>query len=171
VVADLLYLTLERFLRFLPILVAAVVVAKVLSIYISEDKIGVLLKGERRNIMGASLLGLVTPGPLAPYLPLLKVLQSGGLSLSVVVTFITSQTLVGPLRAFLEVDMFGLVFFVFRVAASFVIAISVGVSFQLLNKHIIPKIPSSEKSRLSRANPEKRQAGSKKGSSSTGTNL
>ena len=64
-VTDILYLTLERFLRFLPILVAAIVVAKVLKVYISEDKIGMLLKGERRNIMGASLLGLVTPGPLA----------------------------------------------------------------------------------------------------------
>jgi len=102
-----------------------------------------LLKGERRNIMGASLLGLVTPGPLAAYLPLLKVLQSGGLSLSVVAAFITSQTLVGPLRAFLEVDMFGLAFFVFRVVASFVIAISVGVCFQLLGKRILPKTPSS----------------------------
>lgn len=143
-VTEILYLTLVRFLGFLPILVAAIVVGKVFSIYVSEDKVGMLLKGERRNIMGASLLGLVTPGPLATYLPLLKVLQSGGLSLSVVVAFITSQTLVGPLRAFLEVDMFGLAFFIFRVATSFVIAISVGVCFQLLNKHIMPKIPSSE---------------------------
>jgi len=143
VITDILYLTLERFLGFLPILVVAIVVGKVFSLYISEDKIGMLLKGERRNNMGASLLGLVTPGPLAAYLPLLKVLQSGGLSLSVVAAFITSQTLVGPLRAFLEVDMFGLAFFVFRVVASFVIAISVGVCFQLLGKRIAPKTPSS----------------------------
>ena len=54
-VTDILYLTLERFLGFLPVLVAAIVVGKVLSLYISEDKMGILLKGERRNIMGASL--------------------------------------------------------------------------------------------------------------------
>jgi len=145
VITDILYLTLERFLGFLPILVVAIVIGKVFSLYISEDKIGMLLKGERKNIMGASLLGLVTPGPLAAYLPLLKVLQSGGLSLSVVAAFITSQTLVGPLRAFLEVDMFGLAFFLFRVAVSFVIAISVGVCFQLLNKHLVRKIPALER--------------------------
>ena len=139
VIIDILYLTLVRFLGFLPILAVAIVVGKVLSLYISEDRIGMLLKGERRNILGASLLGLVTPGPLAPYLPLLKVLQSGGLALSVVAAFITSQTLVGPLRAFLEVDMFGPVFFAFRVAASFVIAVSVGVCFQLLNRRITPR--------------------------------
>ena len=135
-IIDILYLTLERFLRFLPILFAAIVVAKTLSIYVSEDRIGMLLKGERRNIIGASLLGLVTPGPLAPYLPLLKVLQSSGLSLSVVAAFITSQTLVGPLRAFLEIDMFGLIFFVFRVTISFIIALSTGASFQLLSKYM-----------------------------------
>ncbi|UCE29386.1 MAG: permease [Candidatus Bathyarchaeota archaeon] len=145
VVIDMLYLTLVRFLGFLPILLAAIVVGKVLSLYISEDRIGMLLKGERKNIAGASVLGLVTPGPLAPYLPLLKVLQSGGLSISAVAAFITSQTLVGPLRAFLEVDMFGPVFFVLRVAVSFVISISVGVCFQLLSKLITPAIPSSER--------------------------
>ena len=138
-VTDILYLTLVRFLGFLPILVAAIVVGKVFSLYVSEDKMGMLLKGERRNIMGASLLGLVTPGPLAPYLPLLKVLQSGGLSLSIVAAFITSQTLVGPLRAFLEVDLFGLAFFAFRVATSFTIAIGIGVCFQLLNKRLKQK--------------------------------
>ena len=144
-ITDILYVTLVRFLGYLPILAAAIVVGRVLSLYISADRIGMLLKGETRNIVGASLLGLVTPGPLAPYLPLLKVLQSGGVSLSVVAAFITSQTLVGPLRAFLEVDMFGLTFFIIRVAVSSVIAISVGVSFQLLNKHIIRKSPSSER--------------------------
>jgi len=145
VIIDILYLTVERFLHFLPILVIAIIVAKVLRLYISEDKIGLLLRTERRNIVGSSLLGLVTPGPLASYLPLLKVLQSGGLTLSVVAAFITSQTLVGPLRAFLEVDMFGLPFFAFRVAISFIIAIGVGLCFQLLNKHIKSKTTPIEK--------------------------
>ena len=143
-IADILYTTLTRFLAYLPILAVAIVVGRVLNLYVSADKIGMLLKGETRSIIGASLLGLVTPGPLAPYLPLLKVLQSSGLSLSVIAAFITSQTLVGPLRAFLEVDMFGLAFFLFRVAISFVIAISVGVCFQLLNKHLVRKIPALE---------------------------
>jgi uncharacterized membrane protein YraQ (UPF0718 family) len=128
--------------------VTAIVIAKVLSLYISEDKIGMLLKTEKRNVIGVSLLGLVTPGPLAPYLPLLKVLERGGLPLSVVAAFITSQTLVGPLRAFLEVDLFGPSFFTFRVAISFIIAIGVGAFFQLLNKHIKPKIVENRNDRL-----------------------
>ena len=144
-IIDILYLTLERLLGFLPILAAAIVIGKVFRLYISEDRIGILLRGERRNIMGASLLGLVTPGPLASYLPLLKVLQISGLPLSVVATLITSQTLVGPLRAFLEVNMFGLAFFIFRVAASFIIAISIGTCFYFLDKFVKPKAQLSER--------------------------
>jgi uncharacterized membrane protein YraQ (UPF0718 family) len=128
----------------LPILVIAIVSAKALRLYISEEKIGLLLKKARRNILLSSLLGLVTPGPLAPYLPLLKVLQSSGLPLSVIVAFITSQTLVGPLRAFLEVDLFGLAFFMFRIATSFTIAIGIGVCFQLLHKRLTQKTTSSK---------------------------
>jgi uncharacterized membrane protein YraQ (UPF0718 family) len=143
---DILWLTLERFLGYLPFLLVAIVTAKVLSLYISEDRIGMFFEARRsgrRNIVEASLVGLTTPGPLAAYLPLLKVLQSGGLPLSIVATFITSQTLVGPIRAFLEVEVFGPVFFAFRVAASFVIAVGIGMCFQILSKHIKPKANNS----------------------------
>jgi uncharacterized membrane protein YraQ (UPF0718 family) len=64
--------------------------------------------------LGTSLLGLVTPGPLASYLPILKVLKRNGLSLSAVVAFITSQTLAGPIRAFIEIEFFGVLFFFFE---------------------------------------------------------
>ncbi len=125
-----------RFLKSVPILTLACVAVTVLSPYTSEERIGKLLKGKRRNIVVASSIGLVSPGPLAPYMPLLRVLNRNGLPLSVVAAFITSQTLVGPLRAFLEIEMFGLIFFVLRVLTSFLIAISVGVCFQLLERHI-----------------------------------
>ncbi|MGD8566357.1 MAG: permease [Candidatus Bathyarchaeota archaeon] len=107
--------------------------------YVSEDKIGLLLKRARRNTLMSSLLGLVTPGPLASYLPLLKALHVSGLQLGVVAAFITSQTLVGPLRAFLEIDFFGATFFAYRVLASFIMAISIGTLFQLLEKRLLMK--------------------------------
>jgi uncharacterized membrane protein YraQ (UPF0718 family) len=123
-------------LNYVPIITVACMAATFLSLYTSGEKIGKLLKKKRRNILIASSIGLVSPGPLAPYMPLLRMLNRKGLPLSVVAAFITSQTLVGPLRAFLEVEMFGLTFFLFRVFISFVIAISIGVCFQLLEKHI-----------------------------------
>ena len=136
-ITDILYLTIERFLKYLPILVIAIIIAQFLRLYIMEDTIGIFLKRKaRRNILVGSLLGLVTPGPLSSFLPLLRVLKSGGLPLSVVAAFITSQTLVGPLRAFLEIDLFGTGFFVYRVVISFLIAMGVGLCFHLLKKHL-----------------------------------
>lgn len=136
-ITDILYITIERFLKYLPILVIAIIIAQFFRLYIMEDTIGIFLKRKaRRNILVGSLLGLVTPGPLSAFLPLLRVLKSGGLPLSVVAAFITSQTLVGPLRAFLEIDLFGVGFFVYRVVISFLIAMSVGLCFHLLKKHL-----------------------------------
>lgn len=136
-IADILYLTAIRFLNSVPILILACLAVTVLSPYTSGERVGKLLREKKRNILAASSIGLISPGPLAPYMPLLKVLNKNGLPLSVVAAFITSQSLVGPLRAFLEIEMFGLVFFVFRVFTSFFIALSVGVCFQLLEKHIV----------------------------------
>ena len=146
VIDEILYITTMRFLYSLPILVIAILVAQTLNSSISKEKIGEFLRKTRRNILGASLLGLVTPGPLAPYLPLLRVLRNSGLSLPAVVAFITSQTLVGPLRAFLEIDFFGVAFFAYRVVISFLIAVSVGGCYQLFGNRIGLDISSSKKS-------------------------
>ena len=135
-IGEILYLAVIRFLKSVPILTLACLAVAFLSPYTSEDRVGRILRGKKRNILVASSIGLVSPGPLAPYMPLLRLLNESGLPLSVVAAFITSQTLVGPLRAFLEIEMFGLSFFVYRVLTSFLIAISVGICFQLLEKRI-----------------------------------
>ena len=135
-IAEILYIAAVRFMYSLPILIIAILAAQTLNSLIPREKIGELLRKMRRNILGASLIGLITPGPLAPYLPLLKVLKYNGLPLSAVVAFITSQTLVGPLRAFIEVDFFGAAFFICRVAVSFFIALSVGFIYKLFGRRM-----------------------------------
>ena len=144
-IAEILYLTMVRFSYSLPVLTIAILIAQTLNSIISREKIGEFLRKTRSNILGASLVGLVTPGPLAPYLPLLRVLRNTGLPLSAVVAFITSQTLVGPLRAFLEIDFFGVAFFTCRVAISFLIALSVGACYQVFGKYMGLDIASSSK--------------------------
>jgi uncharacterized membrane protein YraQ (UPF0718 family) len=117
-------------------LTIAILAAQTLQSVISKEKIKEFFRKSRRNVLGTSLVGLVTPGPLSPYLPLLRVLRDSGLPLPAVVAFITSQTLVGPLRAFLEIDFFGITFFAYRVAISFFIAFSLGVCYQAFGKYI-----------------------------------
>jgi uncharacterized membrane protein YraQ (UPF0718 family) len=137
VIAHVLSITTRNFLGFLPTLIIAIVVAQILNSYISREVIERLrTRSLRENLFVVTLIGLVTPGPLACYLPLLKVLRKTGLPLSLIVTFITAQTLVGPLRLFLEVGYLGLGFFAYRVAASFAIAASVGFIYHHLERRI-----------------------------------
>jgi len=135
-IAEILYIATVRFLYSLPILAIAIFIAQMLNSIISKEKIEEFLRKTGRNILGTSLVGLITPGPLAPYLPLLRVLRNSGLPLPAVVAFITSQTLVGPLRAFLEIDFFGIAFFACRVFISFIIAVAVGVCYHLFGSRI-----------------------------------
>ena len=88
----------------------------------------------RETLVAVTLTGLLTPGPLAAYLPVLKALRKLGFRLSLVAAFITSQTLVGPGRLFMEVRYFGAPFFVYRVLASFAIALAVGAIYALLER-------------------------------------
>lgn len=135
-ITDIIYLTLVNFLKVIPILIVAIVVSQIINSYISEKTMEKLLNEEGRNVIKASAVGIVSPGPLAAYLPLLKVLKRKGLSLSIIVSFITSQTLVGLMRLFLEVGYFGIMFFVYRVIISFLIAVGVGTCFRFLGKYI-----------------------------------
>jgi len=144
-IGEVLYTAAVRFMYSLPILIIAIFAAQMINSFISKEKIGKLLRKMRRSTFGAALIGLITPGPLAPYLPLLRVLKYNGLPLPVVVAFITSQTMVGPLRAFIEIDFFGVAFFICRVVVSFFIALGVGLSYKLFGKRIGLDISSSNK--------------------------
>jgi uncharacterized membrane protein YraQ (UPF0718 family) len=135
-ITNIIYLTLINFLNFLPVLVISIVVAQIINSYISKEAIKKILKEKKGNTIRASGIGLLTPGPLASYLPFLKTLKKRGLPLSMIVAFITSQTLVGPMRLFLEVEYFGITFFVYRVIISFLIAVSVGMIYHFLEEYI-----------------------------------
>jgi uncharacterized membrane protein YraQ (UPF0718 family) len=132
---EILATTLDNFLKFFFIIVVAVVVAQIINSFIDQNTVERRLKNEN-NVVKPALLGLVTPGPLGLYLPSLKMLKEKGLSLSMIVAFITSQTLVGPMRSFIEVEYFGAAFFTYRVIFSFFTAVATGVLYKRLDKHL-----------------------------------
>ena len=109
--------------------------ARVVHSYLSSELIERFARRRlRENLVLVSIMGLLAPGPLAAYLPLLRALRNTGLHLSLVATFITAQTLAGPMRLFLEVTYFGAWFYAYRVVISFIIAISVGAAFDFLER-------------------------------------
>jgi len=135
-ITNILYLTLINFLKILPILIIAIVVSQIINSYIRKEKIKQISKENEKNIVKASAIGITTPGPLLVFLPLLKTLKKKGLPISIIVAFITGQTLIGPARLFLEVGYFGIMFFIYRVIIAFLIAIGIGTCFKFLEKYV-----------------------------------
>ena len=135
-ITNILYLTLINFLKILPILIIAIVASQVINSYIKKEKIKKTFKESETNIAKASVTGIATPGPLLVFLPILKTLKKKGLPISIIVAFITGQTLIGPARLFLEVGYFGIMFFVYRVIIAFLIAVGIATSFRFLEKYI-----------------------------------
>ena len=132
--SDILIRTFIEFIKVLPILVIAIVVSQIVRIHLNKDTLKKHVDASGKSIAKASAFGVMTPGPLLAFLPLLKTLKKKGLPIGVLTAFITGQTLIGPGRLFLEVDYFGITFFAARVVISLLIAIGVGLSFRLLEK-------------------------------------
>lgn len=138
-ITDILYEGAVAFLETLPILIFAVVVGQIVVAYIPAEKTEKLLMGSCKNIVIASAIGLVSPGPNVAYLPTLYALRSKGASLCMIAAFIVSQTMVGPVRFFLETEYFGILFWTYRFIIAFFIAIATGLIFRLLEKHLEPR--------------------------------
>lgn len=134
-ITNILYLILINFLKILPILIVAIVASQIITSYVSKEKIKNTFRENEKNIVKASIAGIATPGPLLVFLPILKTLKKKGLPISIIVAFITGQSLIGPARLFLEVGYFGIMFFVYRVIISFFIAIGIATCFRLLERY------------------------------------
>ena len=143
-IVDLLYKGVNAFLKTIPILIFAVIIGQIILAYLPTEKIEKLLTGSGKNILIAAAIGLFSPGPNAAYLPILYALRSRGASLCVIVTFITSQTMVGPVRFFLEAEYFGVLFWLYRFIIAFFIAIAMGISFRLLGQRLEKRVTHNE---------------------------
>jgi len=133
---EILTKTIIHFLQILPILVAGIIISQIISAYTTEKKLHKYLKNDERALAKASAIGIATPGPLLAYLPFLKVLKKKKVSLGIIAAFITGQTLIGPVRIFLEVGYFGIEFFIYRLIIAFLIAVWVGVIFETFAKKL-----------------------------------
>jgi uncharacterized membrane protein YraQ (UPF0718 family) len=131
--------TLIDFLTIVPILLIAIFVSQIIKTYLHEDKIKKITGETEKNFAKAAGIGLITPGPLLIYLPILKSLKNKGMPLSLLAAFITGQTLIGPGRIFLEVGYFGTKFFIYRVFFAFLIALAVATGFKILEKNFLKK--------------------------------
>jgi uncharacterized membrane protein YraQ (UPF0718 family) len=131
---DIFWDSFLQLLKIFPILFFAVCISQIIQYYISSDKAQKFTSPSEGNFAKAAGIGLITPGPLLAYLPLLKTLKNKGVPLCVLASFITAQALIGPARVILEIHYFGIKFLVYHVILAFFIALGVATGFKILKK-------------------------------------
>jgi len=115
--------------------IAAVLVSVGIHYLIAPAFVERHLQGNKlRYLVYATLLGIVTPGPVYALYPVMLALRKKGVQNPVLVSFITGQTLIGPARAPLEIGLFGVTFFAYRLALAVVIGPLAGLLYILLSK-------------------------------------
>ncbi|PLX26753.1 hypothetical protein C0581_03970 [Candidatus Parcubacteria bacterium] len=133
---EIIHTSIVELIKISPILIIAILISQIISYYIPKNKIKKVSKQNEKNFAKAAGIGLITPGPLLAYLPILKTLKTKGAPLSMIAAFITAQTLIGPARVILELKYFGPLFFIYRVILAFFIALAVATGFKLMEKYV-----------------------------------
>jgi len=134
-IEDILIHSAHSFLKLFPIIFGAVILSQVIKHSLSKKKSHLeKIKETSASEATATAIGIATPGPLIGYLPILKELKDKGLKTSIIAAFITGQTLIGPVRLFIETGYFGWKFFAIRVIAAIVTGTLVGLIFKIGDK-------------------------------------
>lgn len=82
----------------------------------------------------ATVLGILTPGPVWSIYPLLQTLKKKGIQNSLLVSYITGQTIIGPARIPFEIGFIGLNFFLYRIMIALIFGPLAGLAYIALSK-------------------------------------
>ncbi len=130
-IETLLLESLTEFVRFLPILIGALLLSQVVRMFLDEEYLRGIRSGGS-GLAGATAVGIAMPGPIMGYLPVLKQLKEKGLKNPLAVSFLTAQALMGPFRVVLELSFFGWVFFLVHIVVIAVVSLLGGVLMRVI---------------------------------------
>lgn len=127
--------SLHQLLRFLPVLVVAVLIAGFAETLLPDQVVERWLSDASgwRGLLLAWLAGILTPAGSLIGLPLIAVLYQAGAGVSVLVTYATSFATLSLLRVPLEVAFYGWRLTGIRLLASLALPLVAGVVTQLLS--------------------------------------
>ncbi|MEA2096345.1 MAG: permease [Candidatus Cloacimonadota bacterium] len=86
------------------------------------------------HLFYATLLGVLTPGPVYAIYPIVIVLKKKGIQNPILVAFLTGQTIIGPARAPFEIGFFGLKFYIYRILLALIMGPIAALLFIFLSK-------------------------------------
>ncbi|MEM7055382.1 MAG: permease [Bacteroidota bacterium] len=126
--------SITQLLRFLPVLVVAMLVAGFAETLMPQDFIERWLSDSSgwRGLGIAWLAGILTPGGSIIGMPLIAVLYKAGVGVSVLMTYATSMVLLSVMRIPIEVGFYGWRLTGLRVAVSLILPIIAGLLTQFI---------------------------------------
>jgi len=134
---DLLSSNLDMIIKILYLTCFAVMISTAIHFLVPADFVEDKLKDNKLiYLFYAAVFGILTPGPVYAIYPILVVMKNKGINNSILVAYITGQTIVGPARIPFEVGLFGLEFFLYRIALALVMGPLAGILYILLSKAI-----------------------------------
>ena len=86
------------------------------------------------HLFYATLLGVLTPGPVYAIYPIVMVLKKKGIKNPIIVAFLTGQTVIGPARAPFEIGFFGLKFYIYRIFLALIMGPIAALLFIFLSR-------------------------------------
>ncbi len=139
-ILNLLSSNLDMIIKIMYLTCFAVMISTAIHFLVPADFVKDKLKDNKLiYLFYAAVFGILTPGPVYAIYPILLVMKNKGINNSILVAYITGQTIVGPARIPFEVGLFGLEFFLYRVALALVMGPLAGILYILLSK-VIPDV-------------------------------
>jgi uncharacterized membrane protein YraQ (UPF0718 family) len=127
-------------IKILALSIVAVVISVVIHYLIPADFAEKHLKGNKViYLVSASILGILTPGPVYAIYPIVFALKKRGIQNPILVSYITGQTIIGPARVPFEVGLFGLKFFLYRLVLSVIMGPLAGLLYIMISKRFPDK--------------------------------
>lgn len=93
-----------------------------------------LQKNKIEYLFYATFLGILTPGPVYAVYPILLTLKRKGIHNSILVSYITGQTIIGPARIPLEAGLLGTKFLLYRLFLAVILGPLAGILYSLLSR-------------------------------------
>ena len=113
----------------------AIAISTAIHFLIPEDLAEKHLKDNKLiHLFYATLLGVLTPGPVYAIYPIVLELRRKGVGNAILVAYLTGQTIIGPARAPFEIGLFGWKFYLYRILLALMMGPLAGVLFIAFSK-------------------------------------
>ena len=127
---ELISSNMEVIIKIIYLTGFAIVISTVIHFLIPEDLAEKHLKNNKLiYLFYASLLGILTPGPIYAIYPIVLELRRKGVGNAILVAYLTGQTIIGPARAPFEIGFFGLKFYLYRILLALMMGPMAGILF------------------------------------------